>query len=450
MTDSEREPALTPQPSATLDCPRCQTTITYYDVTGSYYYGCPNCQTYFKYENDDPPQILRQFDKTTSQPAIALGTEGYLFSLWVRLVGYVVKREAGTLYDWREYYLLLNDGTYRTLSEYHDHWMWSEPTTHTLVAYTSHHAMFEFGKQAAHAGAYVHDRTDNRRYTLFNSYQIELVSVVGEFDYNLLDEAQLTIYEYIQPPTMLIAETVGDTVDWYEARYVEADELEKGFDLDAKTLRPHYGVGAIQPNPTDERWLPTIRIWSLGAVGALVLHLFLAMLNPHPAQVLNQHFSVAKDTATTEGRPTVRSNAFQINGPAHVGVEYVTDLNNHWAEFEAELINQKTGKTYSFTKAVEYYQGVDGGEAWSEGDKADDASLSRIPSGRYFLTIKPYTDEGNLSLDVHVTAGPAPFSNVLVWLLLSGLYPLYLFARGRWFERDRWAQSDYNPNASND
>jgi hypothetical protein len=432
---------------ATLDCPACQQVITYYDVAGSYYYGCPHCGTYFKYENDDPPIILGTYGLSSTGPLLPIGAEGYLFGEWVRMVGYTVKREKGTTYAWAEYYVLLKNGQYRTLSEYQNHWMWSEPTAHDIQAYNSHKQVFDFEKEFAHAGAYTYDITNDRIYRLFNKYQIELVRAVGEFDYDLLDEARLTVFEYIQPPTMLVAEVEGATPTWYKADYVPTDVLEQAFGLAAGTLPKPYNVGAIQPNPVEERMGPVMRVYALGAIIALVLHMVLAVIDKHPAQVLRQTLELPTDsTVVGNERSTLRTNSFQLNGPTYVGIDFETELTNQWAEFESDLVNEKTGQSYSFTKAVEFYEGVEDGERWTEGNKTDDASLSNIPSGRYHLTVKPFTDAKGLRVNVTVHAGPAPFSNVLIWLLLSGLYPLYVFFKGQWLEHDRWAQSDYNPN----
>src|SRR5262249_52533097 len=80
---------------------------------------------------------------------------------------------------------------------------------------------------------------------------------------------------------------------------------------------------------------------------------------------------------------------FELDGrPSAVRVETTADVDNQWVFVGYTLVNNDTGQTYEFAQEVSYYHGVDQGEPWSEGSRADGVTLSRIPSGRYFLRIE--------------------------------------------------------------
>ena len=81
---------------------------------------------------------------------------------------------------------------------------------------------------------------------------------------------------------------------------------------------------------------------------------------------------------------------FELDGrPSAVRVETAADVDNQWVGVGYALVNNDTGQTYEFAREVSYYHGVDDGELWSEGSRDDGVTLSRIPSGRYFLRIEP-------------------------------------------------------------
>ena len=204
--------------SATLNCPKCQTEITYYDVSGSSYYVCPGCHTFFKYENDEPPEILTVFPDTKPLLALPIGLEGYLNGQFVWVAGSMHKREAGTSYDWKEYVLLRQDGSTFQLAEYQGHWIVIEPTE---KKYEQYHVK----KNAFYVD------TEARNYRLYNRYKPQVINAQGEFDWNILEDEQSSVSEYIQPPYMLIAERFERGSYWYEAKHITKSEVTSAFGL---------------------------------------------------------------------------------------------------------------------------------------------------------------------------------------------------------------------------
>ncbi|CCH52173.1 hypothetical protein BN8_01147 [Fibrisoma limi BUZ 3] len=430
MTDAV--PSGQTPPSATLDCPRCQSAITYYDVKGSSFYGCPTCHTFFKYEYEGPPNILTTFASTTSLIPIPIGTEGYLDGQFMRVVGFMRKKETTAPYEWTEYMLLRQNGRYAQLAEYNGHWMYVEPID---KKYTEYHTT---GK------AYYVD-TEQRQYRLYNRYKATVLDAVGEFDWNILDDEELTISEYIHPPFMLISEQNGSRSDWYVARYIRHTDIVTAFDLSEDTLPTPYGVGAIQPADPKGRWDALLSFTGMAVVVLLLIQAVISFSRPS-RQLFNETYQTEPvlDSASVSFKPIV-TPTFSVDGPAVLTIDLRAELANQWLELPMSLINDQTGKTYELTKALEYYYGREGGENWSEGSRTDDAVLSRIPSGRYHLNIYPATAPGNtVSFRVTVKQNPMLWSNLIILLLLLCLYPAILYWRRQWYEQSRWSNSDFS------
>ncbi|MEZ0487947.1 DUF4178 domain-containing protein [Fibrella aquatica] len=434
----------------TVTCPNCQTELTYYDPNSSFY-GCPTCKKLFKAEYENKPEIVDfPRPKQNENISIAIGTEGYLNSLWVRVVGFMVKQEKGTSYQWREYMLLLKDGTTRQLAEFNGHWMWIGPAANP-------HTITTIDDKATYT-------SNADEYRLYARYQADLVTAAGEFDWNILDDELLTIEEYIDPPKMLVHETAFRRDDWYEATYVSKKDVAKAFGLDKHSLPDPSGVGAIQPNEFAERWPGIWQLTLLAIVAVIGIHIVNLMFRP-AKMVHTETFTSAAlfqsgtftdpaqraidSTRVAQSQPTpkmVRSQSFAVTGPTALDIEFKSNVDNTWVEFATELVNEQTNQRYIFTEAVEYYHGYSDGENWTEGGTESSATLSKIPSGQYHLEMSPYTQYGQqLSFSVKVGQNTSLISNVLLLIGLLLLYPIYILIRRSGVESLRWQQSDFGP-----
>lgn len=414
-------------PSASFPCPHCQSAITYYDVSGSSFYGCPVCRTYCQYETEGEPRSITTFQQHALPTYLPVGAEGYLNGEFVRVTGSIQKREAGTTYYWGEYMLLRKDGSYWQLAEYQGHWMVIEPTR---KSYQEYHG----------AGKAYYIRSSSR-YRLFNRYKPEVISAIGEFDWNVLDDNALTVSEYINPPAMLMDEYDGRQSKWYKGQYITRTALATAFGLKPNELPIAYGVGAIEPPNADGRLEASLWVTGLAAGVLIVLLALISLLKPHQ-QLFTQSYSTQADSAGTL-KPIV-TRPFEVNGPAALSFRLSAELNNEWLEVGISLVNERTGRMYEFTKSLEHYYGVESGESWSEGNASDEAILSRIPSGSYHLTIYPARAPGlRIPFTVSVYQNPLLTSNFILLLGLLLLYPVGVYIHKQSFEQRRWSNSDY-------
>jgi hypothetical protein len=210
--------------SAQFPCPKCGTTITYYDVEGSEYYACSNCHTYFRYSGEEKPQVLGTYAQAPpAAPVIPLGALGVLNGRPYRVVGVVARHEAKyPQYNWREYQLFEPaTAQYVQLAEFNGHW--------TLI----------WAAESKEQDAGLYQLAD---FNVYNKYQSRVSWALGEFDWDIESDRTLNVTEYIRPPYLLVEEQRGKQRHWYRGRHVAPSELATAFKLGRRN--PHLAATA--------------------------------------------------------------------------------------------------------------------------------------------------------------------------------------------------------------
>ena len=89
-------------------------------------------------------------------------------------------------------------------------------------------------------------------------------------------------------------------------------------------------------------------------------------------------------------------------------------------------------------------------EPWTEGSLTDRLTLSRIPSGQYFLRIEPEGERTGrpVRYEVRVIRDAATSFWFFAALVLIVIPPIASTWRSAAFERRRWAESDHGPSDS--
>ena len=114
-----------------------------------------------------------------------------------------------------------------------------------------------------------------------------------------------------------------------------------------------------------------------------------------------------------------------------------------WAYLDIELVEKHSGKYTNFIVPVEYYSGYEDGEHWTEGDFENYAILSDVDKGDYVVNCKAIGSSA-LPLDYKLTVvkNETVWRNFVLFVIIAGIYPLYLYWRKRRFETNRWSQSN--------
>ncbi|WP_211617695.1 DUF4178 domain-containing protein [Hymenobacter psychrotolerans] len=427
-----------------MPCPKCKLGVPYFDLVNSTFFACPRCHTYFKAEGDNDPVSLGRF-AGKQQLVLQPGTVGTLRGQQYRVMGFMQRKEERSTAQWQEYILRHEQtGIYTQLAVYEGHWMLIGPAGRE----------YKVVGQPTRRGAHIPD--EDATYEIYNSYRAHVVFAEGEFDWEIREDAKLTVTEYIAPPHMLVREKLGHKPAlWYKGIHIEPSEIAEGFQVPNQRMPFRNGVGAVQPGPAHTSW-PTLRTFSL-CMALLVIVTQLALLYIKPEKtVLLQKFSTGRETVPTGtdaeavaagSNRVLVSKSFEIEGPAALQFRLASsELYNQWLEVPVTLVNEQTGQSYEFTKNLEFYAGVEDGESWSEGDRDQGATLAGIPSGKYHLTLYPVTENGmNQPLSIYASQHTPLQSNAVLLLLALAVYPGIQYLRRRTHEYSRWSNSDYGP-----
>lgn len=433
-----------PTTPATVACPKCHTAVTYYDRQNSTCFTCPKCRTFFEARGEMPARIVDRFKSSIGTVLLPLGTKGTLFGDPYRVVGFMVKKEARSPARWAEF-VLLNEATGKTaqLAVYEGHWMFIQPVEKqydVTPAYMNHHSYVD---------------TLQGAYQIYNRYSPRILYAIGEFDWNILDDEQLVITEFIAPPFMLVREDskVSKVTHWFKGEHLEPSQISTAFNIEPHRLPYPEGVGAVQPGPVSASWEP-LKTFTLWLLLLLVLtQLYFVVAKP-AQQLVYQEFRAGQNDSSLfavpvpENAAVLVSKSFQVNGPTALNLRMRAAVDNKWVELPVSLVNEQTGQSYEFSRSLEYYHGYEDGESWAEGDNDAEATLAKVPSGRYHLNIYPATENNQVVyFNVSVTQHAGLTSNVIVVAVLLLIWPGIQYWRRQAHEAARWSQSDYGPQA---
>lgn len=417
-----------------VDCPYCKLAIKLLDPSGSEFCTCNHCQSFIQFIADKPVKLdnVRNFKLDI---VIPLGTEGTLKDIPFKVIAVLEKDEHNPAYTWHEYLLYNYEKGYATLSEYQGHW-------NIIFGSNFLPALDEIeGDPICFEGL---------TYKLFNKYSPFLIAAKGEFDWNIYKD-RLRIAEYIAPPFMISGETQkgkNEKTQYYRGEYLEPTVVAAAFGLDLELFPERQGVGANQASKAQLQWSWVLNTTLILMLAVFVIALLYLQFKPEKT-IMAEHFELTYE-------PQKGANEFKsFRSPTFEVEEFSTALemelssswvNNNWLEATVVLVNEANNKTWEVTKGIEYYEGVEDGERWSEGEHTTEVLLSEIPKGKYHLNIYPASGDWALnSMEVVIRANTILWRNVVIWLLALWIYPAFIFFRMRYFEQKRWMNSDYSP-----
>jgi hypothetical protein len=445
MVDGEGRPAVRVR---SVNCPNCGAATAVRTFGHAVNVVCQSCRSILD-AKDPGVAILQQYKKAARyEPLIPLGTRGKILKTTsasgpqrdadYEVVGFQVRqiRVDNVAYQWREYLLFNPYYGFHYLTEYGGHWN----VVTTLRSLPEGGATpSSAGSRSYHGQTYRHFQTANAR-TVF---------VLGEFPWQVRVGETATVADYVAPPRMLSAEMTADKeATWSRGEYVDGSDIWSTLSLPgAPPMRE--GVFANQPSPFSGG---PGRMWRTAAVLVALATLLWVV------QLATARKKVAFEQAFTYDPRGIQDTSFvtpvfELDGrPSAVRVETTADVDNQWVGVGYALINDDTGQAYEFAREVSYYHGVDQGESWSEGSRTAALTLSRIPSGRYFLRIEPEGDRAGrpVRYRVRVVRDVATSIWFVAALALLVIPPLGSTWRSATFERRRWAESDHAPAASSD
>lgn len=399
--------------------------------------GCVSCGAVVDTADDNYKVLSKALGNRDEKyvPRLPLGSKGRLEDKPVEVIGFLVKQTKvdGIAYDWREYLLAGEHGTYRWLTEYNGHWNIADVLSNPPAS----SGVMELADI----------RWSGQTFRHFSTTPVaEVIQVAGEFTWRVKRGETNRVVDYVAPPLMLSRESTGNDLNWSLGAYVTPEAITAAFKLPAPLIKP-IGVFANQPNPWDDT---NRRVWSLFgklALVAVVVQLFFVFISGGK-QLLRQDFTFEPRTADE-----VQTREFEITGkPRKLAVRNSTSLDNNWIGLNMLLVNKATGAAWPAERELSFYSGYDDG-AWTEGSRDDEVVFLNIPAGTYYLTIDPdmASDKPMAVRDrLEVLTAGAGWSNFVLVMIFLLAFPIFTAMRRAAFEGRRWAESDHAPVSSDD
>lgn len=418
-----------------ITCSKCSTENEINKTPYLQSFVCMQCgQRYILKEGMEWTQLAghNQADIT---PDIALGSKGSINGILYEVIGYMVKEEKNIYRSqWKEYTLYNQKNGFAYLSEFEGHWIFIKETMNAPVLFRPNAKEFEF---------------KNEPFQLYNEYNYKTIQSLGAFPFNIADDDDKNVKEFISPPEVWIMErNKKEGIVWFLGEHITGNELERAFD---KINLPYKtGVGAIEPTG----FINLNQIIFATIISALLL----IILHVSSSSSKQEQLLLSEDVQfpdSTNQVSILKSNLQLDKRESNLEIKVSAPVDNSWFELNATLTNTKTGDEYALAKGVEYYYGVSEGESWSEGSKNETAYLSRIPAGNYVLKIDGIRDSGSgfiaynysrpNSFMVQVLYDTPNHRNLIVCLILLLIWPVYKYYHIQNSEKKRWANSPFSP-----
>lgn len=428
--------------AAQLGCPNCGGPLELRAPDKTERVTCPNCNSLLDV-NQGQLRFLKSLEPPSFQPLIPLGSTGDVPEGKMTVIGAMLRSVTieGTQYFWSEYLLYNPQIGFRWLVNSDDHWNYVRAVPPGEVS--------ESGKYAYYGG---------KNYKIFQDAQARVEYVFGEFYWKVEVGEQVRGIDYVAPPYILSKEVstiyisdpekhqrAAGEINWSLGTYVTVPQIEKAFGL--KDLpRPSN----IAPNqPYKHKWV--YKYWLAFIVLLLVAGIGTWVLSGSSSEVFSQTVTLPP-LPNADGTQVFFSQPFELAGRRNIRIKGESPVQNTWVYLEGDLINDETGVVQSFPIDISYYQGVEDGEAWSEGGQSDSAYTSAMPAGRYVLRLEGQWERWQqpATVQVKIEQNVAHGFNLLVALIVLSIGPILMAIYHIRFEQRRWSESMFSSSGSDD
>ena len=420
--------------AAQVSCPHCGGPLELRAPDKTERVTCPNCNSLLDV-NQGQLQFLKALEKPSFQPTIPIGTSGDVPEGKMTVIGAMSRSVTieGTQYFWSEYLLYNPQIGFRWLVQSDDQWNYVRAVPPGEVT--------ESGKSAKYQHQY---------YRMFQDAQCNVECVLGEFYWKVEAGEKVRGVDYVRPPHMLSKEvstvyvtdhggkqrrTTGE-INWSLGTYMPVPQIEKAFSVSGLP-RPSN----VAPNqPYKYGWI--YKYWIIFVLITLLVGFVTFIVSGSSKQVFSQTVTFAP-LPNEDGTQVFFSEPFQLEGRRNIEVIGESPVQNTWVYLEGDLINDETGVVQSFPIDISYYQGVEDGEAWSEGGQTNSAYTSSMPAGRYVLRLEGQWEKWQepAVVTVKIEQNVAHGFNLLAALIVLSILPVLMLFYQISFERRRWSES---------
>ena len=431
--------------AAHLSCPNCAGPMELRAPDKTERVTCPNCNSLLDV-NQGELSFLKSLGEPTFQPLIPLGTVGEVPEGKMTVIGAMSRSVTidGTQYFWSEYLLYNPQVGFRWLVNSDAHWNYVRAVPPGEVTETE--------KRASYQG---------KSYKIFQDAPAQVESVIGEFYWKVEAGEKVRGVDYVAAPYMLSKEvsTVYVTdqndasktrratgeINWSLGTYIPVPQIEKSFSI-SNLPRP----ANVAPNQPYKHWW-VYKYWIAFILLVLGAAFLTFLLSGSTREVFSQSLTL-QPLPNADGTQIFFSEPFELSGWRNIRITGESPVDNTWVYLEGDLINEETGLVQSFPIDISYYSGVEGGEAWSEGERVDSAYTSSMPGGKYVLRLEGQWEKWQqpatvaVKIEQNVTRG----FNILLALIGLSIGPIIMGIYHIGFERRRWSESMFTETGDDD
>lgn len=418
--------------TAAMGCPNCGGPLSLIAPDKTERVTCPNCDSLLDV-NQGNLSYLKTLTPTTADKGFVLpiGAEGtFKDDVKFRIIGAVVRSVTieGETYYWHEYLLYNPTVGFRWLVHSDNHWNFVEPVNPAEVAAGSNIAG---GRSASYNG---------QTFRIFQDASAVVQYVKGEFYWRVEQGETVRAIDYVKAPLMISQESSENEINWSVGVYMTNADIEKAFGV--SDLPKPWSVAPNQPFTGSFYytwgWLPLVLL--------LVVAVFMIPIAGITTTVLSQAITLQPAAGTAAAPQIVFSQPFDLKANRNVRITAVAPVNNSSADLDIDLVNEQNNEIESVSIPISFYQGVEGGESWTEGSPSNDATLSSLAAGQYRLRVEGTLENVTqpLRVDLKVEQNVNRGVNFLCAFVVLLIVPVLGIFRKIAFESRRWKDSMFN------
>ncbi len=437
-----------------VSCPHCGGALELRAPDRTERVGCPYCGALLDATRGElaPLADIAIRGKPPFELLIPLGAKGKLGGAERTVIG-ALRRSVtseGKEYPWVEYLLYHPRDGFEWLICSDKHWTHAKP--------------IPVGSAQEHRNSAT---ADGRWFRKFQAGLAMVTAVIGECYWKVRAGESADTADFIRPPELLSRERAAfdgaKEINWTLGTYLTPAEVRAAFAL-PKALPAPVGVAPNQPFRH-----AGIYKYALGLFAALCLFGCVVWASVPLKTIHEQTFQLrgpapvappnpdpaappAPPAPATPKEQVFFTELFELKPRRNVRVTVVAPNMTGWLVVEGDLVEQATGQVQPFLLPLEYYTGVEDGEAWTEGSKRSSTYVSAQPGGKYSLKLEVDREQvRDEPLTVTVEQGASNGGLWFLTLLVLGVLPAGIGVWHLIFVNARWQNSDfsmYTPAAS--
>ena len=366
-------------------CPECKISVAIPGGDAAATVTCPGCHTSF--EGSGAVLSTQEASSRPSGALLKVGQRGVVDDIDYVVTGWIFShgKEDGWAFTSWEYMLYNPDVGYRWLVCSDDHYSIAKPIPPIdEEAATTLKSGFA-GDKLSHHG---------RKYKISGRGSSSIHWVEGQLPYVAKVNDGSEYCDAAKAPYLLSMEKSADEVEYFEARYMQRQEVADSFDL---------ALGEI-PVPAEKAAHQSYPI-SPFRKQALLCMLVFAALNSVAIMNSNSNGTYVQDFAFSHAdwKSEVLSSPFAVTqDDSVVRLMVTTQVDNDWVYVDLGLLDDDRRVLHEFGTTIQQYHGVAGGESWREGGRGHTFHMKISKAGNYRVLLlgQAQTYQGKISLEV--------------------------------------------------